>query len=65
MMAEQCWLEAFRSDTTAVNYLRIAAECEEPELYRKELMQVIHSCQTFSNDSGNSDYGNRFESYRD
>ena len=28
-------------------------------------MQVIHSCQTFSNDSGNSDYGNRFESYRE
>ena len=64
-LAEQCWLEAFRSDTTAVNYLRIAAECEEPELYRRELMQAIHSCQTFSNDSGNSDYGNRFEAYRE
>lgn len=64
-LAEQCWLETFRSDTTAVNYLRIAAECEEPELYRKELMQTIHGCQTFSNDSGNSDYGNRFESYRE
>ncbi len=66
-LAEQCWLEAFRSDTTAVNYLRIAAECEEPELYRKELMQAIHSCQAFSNDScgQNSDYGNRFDSYRE
>ena len=66
-LAEQCWLEAFKSDTTAVNYLRIAAECEKPELYRKELMQAIHSCQPFSNDSysGNSDYGHRYESYRE
>lgn len=66
-LAEQCWLEAFRSDTTAVNYLRIAAECEEPELYRKELMQAIHSCRAFSNDggSGNNDYGNRYETYRE
>ncbi len=66
-LAEQCWLEAFRSDTTAVNYLRIAAECEKPELYRKELMQAIHSCRTLSSDScgKNTDYGNRFEPDRE
>ncbi len=64
-MAEQYWLEAFRSDTTAVNYLRIAAECDEPERYRDELLQAIHSCQAFRSDSDreNRDYGNRFESY--
>ncbi len=66
-LAEQCWLEAFRSDTTAVNYLRIAAECEEPELYREELRQAIHSCRNFTGDScsENIDYRNRFESYRE
>ncbi len=65
--AEQCWLEAFRSDTTAVNYLRIAAECEEPEQYREQLMQTIHSCQTFSEDgdSANGNRRNRFESYQE
>lgn len=66
-LAEQCWLEAFRSDTTAVNYLRIAAECEDPEQYRRELMRAIHSCRAFSDDSygKNNDYEHPYETYRE
>ena len=66
-LAEQCWLEAFRSDTTAVNYLRIAAECEDPEQYRRELMRAIHSCRAFSDDSygKNNDYEHPYETHRE
>ncbi len=66
-LAERCWLEAFRSDTTAVNYLRIAAECGDPGEYRKELTQAIDSCKPdFGDDDREySDYENRYESYQE
>ena len=66
-LAEQCWLEAFRSDTTAVNYLRIAAECGDPGQYREELAQAINSCKPDSGDDYRafSNYGNRYESYQE
>ena len=66
-LAEQCWLEAYRSDTTAVNYLRIAAECGNPGQYWKELTQAIDSCKRDSggDDREYSDYGSRYESYHE
>ena len=38
--AEQCWLEAFRSDSSIENYLRLVLECEEADRYRNEAEQI-------------------------
>ncbi len=41
--AEMCWIEAFESHSTPVNYLRIAANIEEPASYRERAAQVINA----------------------
>lgn len=41
--AENCWLEAFRSDTTVVNYLRLVIECEEFSRVREETKHIYDS----------------------
>ncbi len=38
--AENCWLEAFRSDTTVVNYLRLVIECKEFSGVREEAKKI-------------------------
>lgn len=38
---EQCWLEAFRSDTTVVNYLRLRFKTENWQQYREEARGII------------------------
>lgn len=40
-MAEMCWIEAFESHSTPVNYLRITANMREPACYRARAAQVI------------------------
>lgn len=42
--AEQCWLEAFRSDTNLVNYLRLAAECLDFSGFREETGGIYRNC---------------------
>lgn len=39
--AERCWLEAFRSDTREVNYLRLCTESADFSIYRREAAQII------------------------
>lgn len=39
---EQCWLEAFRSDTTVVNYLRLLMECKDFSRIQKEAAKIYH-----------------------
>lgn len=39
--AENCWLEAFRSDTNEVNYLRLRLESLDFSLYQEETSRII------------------------
>ena len=41
--AENCWLEAFRSDTKPLQYLRMAAECQDFSQYREEMQKIFQS----------------------
>lgn len=38
--AEKCWLEAFRSDTNVVNYLRLRMECEDFENVKADIQDI-------------------------
>lgn len=40
---ERYWLEAFRSDSRAVNYLRMMMECSDFSVWKKELQDINHS----------------------
>lgn len=40
---DKCWLEAFRSDTDVVNYMRIKLMSNDPEKYNLEISNIIHS----------------------
>ena len=40
---ERCWLEAFRSDTTVVNYLRLRFETRNWQQYREEAREIIET----------------------
>lgn len=42
--AELCWLEAFRSDTSVINYLRLAAECTDFSVYKEEAEKISEIC---------------------
>lgn len=42
--AERCWLEAFRSDTTVVNYFRLFMESAEFSRYQEEIKAICHQC---------------------
>lgn len=39
-MQEKCWLEAYRSDTDAVNYLRLVCETREALQYKQETSKI-------------------------
>lgn len=55
--AERCWLEAFRSDTSVVNYLRLAAECTDFSVYKEEAGKISEIC--FQTSGKGSSYQNR------
>lgn len=38
--AEDCWLEAFRSDTSVVNYMKIRFMTKDWSRYKKQVMQI-------------------------
>ena len=40
---ERCWLEAFRSDTTVVNYLRLRIEARNWQQYRAEAREILET----------------------
>lgn len=42
--AELCWLEAYRSDTRAVHYLRLAVESSDFSEFREEARNIYHNC---------------------
>lgn len=51
--AEACWLEAFRSDTRVVNYLRLWMECGDFEKVREAAAQIYRkACSRLKKDSG-------------
>ena len=54
-MAEACWIEAFESHSTPVNYLRITANMKEPASYRERAVQVINKlpCKGKTDSYGN------------
>lgn len=41
--AEKCWLEAFRSDTRPIHYLRLAAESLDFSRHQKEVREISRS----------------------
>lgn len=40
---EQCWLEAFRSETRVVHYLRMMMECKDFSVWKEELQNINHN----------------------
>lgn len=40
---ERYWVETFRSDSRAVNYLRMVMECSDFSVWKKELQDINHS----------------------
>ncbi len=40
---EQCWLEAFRSDTRVVHYIRMMMECNDFSVWKEELQNINHN----------------------
>lgn len=42
--AEHCWLEAFRSDTTVVNFFRLLMESVDFSRYQEEIKSIYHQC---------------------
>lgn len=42
---EQCWLEAFRSDTRAVHFLRLMMECRDFSVWKTEADNINHNMQ--------------------
>lgn len=51
-LAETCWLEAFRSDTRVVNYLRLLMECRDFSNVREATAQIYReTCSQLRKDS--------------
>ena len=51
-LAETCWLEAFRSDTGVVNYLRLLMECRDFSNVREAAAQIYReTCSQLRKDS--------------
>lgn len=51
-LAETCWLEAFRSDTRVVNYLRLLMECRDFSNVREVAAQIYReTCSQLRKDS--------------
>ena len=51
-LAETCWLEAFRSDTRVVNYLRLLMECRDFSNVREAAAQIYReTCSQLGKDS--------------
>ena len=43
---EICWLEAFRSDTRVVNYLRLLTQCQDLSGIRHDAMEICHQMRS-------------------
>lgn len=51
-LAETCWLEAFRSDTRVVNYLRLLMECRDFSNVREAAVQIYQkACSQLKKES--------------
>lgn len=44
--AENCWLEAFRSDTSVVNYLRLRLESSDFSLHQQQTAQILREAKS-------------------
>ena len=54
--AEWCWLEAFRSDTRPVHYLRMVVESLDFSGYKEEARVIYHNCFEKSDKERNYQY---------
>ena len=57
--AEMFYLEAFASDTSFVNYIRLIHESEDPEEYRERIEEIIRNAEQRENITGT--YGELLE----
>jgi hypothetical protein len=48
-VAEQCWMEAFRSDSSVVNYMRIRFMSGDPKRYTEQIRKTIDNVFAKSN----------------
>ena len=53
--AEECWLEALRSDTTPANYMRMVVECEDFTRYLAQMEEIRLTAKL-----DNENYGYRY-----
>ncbi len=53
---EQCWLEAFRSDTSLINYLRLKFLTDNPVKFDEKTSSIIDSVRRETLDKGNQFY---------
>lgn len=53
--AEWCWLEAFRSDTSVVNYMRLRLEMSAWKVYKEKIRNIIED--RFQNSTTQSEWG--------
>lgn len=51
--AEECWLEAFRSDSSVTNYLRLILECGNRKKYQSAAETVYTNVYTHAGQGGN------------
>lgn len=50
--AEECWLEAFRSDTSVVNYFRLLMECRDFSKVEEKVKRIIQQVHPRLKESG-------------
>ena len=55
--AEQCWFEAYRSETTPLNYLRIVTKSRDYTVYREQLTEIYESVYAHSRKNNLYMYG--------
>lgn len=55
---EQYWMEAFRSDTRVVHFLRIMMECQDFSVWKEKLQEINHSHIKQSRSEKSYVYGN-------
>ncbi|HCT90255.1 MAG TPA: hypothetical protein DF613_02555 [Lachnospiraceae bacterium] len=55
--AQECWLEAFRSDSSVTNYLRLILECGDRKKYQSAAETIYTNVYTRAGQSGNG-FGN-------
>ena len=59
--AEFCWIEAFRSDTSVVNYMRIRFQTKDWEQYREKVKQIYEDTYERTKSASKGTMGGHYE----